>query len=730
LGGRPSNTLLVAALAALSCWRSAAAQLPPSAYARAEQFLGWNLTPLVARDSVVPVWLTPYKFWYRNRLPSGHEYLLVDARAGTQEPLTDESVLSAARATPKPGSANEILSPDGRWAAFIRQYDLWVRDTKTGEEVRLTVDGKARYGYATDSEGWRRSERPVLAWSPDSRRIATYRLDERRVGDMYLVRTKTGRPELYSYPYALPGDSVIPTMERFIFDVTTRSATRIDFAPDAQRFTTCCGTFRDTVWSDVQWADDGSRFYFASVSRDYKRVALVEADATTGRTRVLLREEVPTYFESNERYNGVQNWRVISGGREVLWFSQRDGWGHLYLYNAATGALENRVTQGQWLVGDVLFVDPATRTVLFTAYGRELGRNPYYRFLYRVGLDGTGLELLTPEDANHEVRVSPTGEYLIDTFSRTGAAPVTVLRDAHGQVRKVLQQGDIARLLALGWRAPESFVTHARDGNTPLHGLLFRPTGFVPGRKYPLIVYIYPGPQQGSVTTYAFAAGYTGHPQALAELGFIVMQLDGLGTPLRSKAFHDAWYAQLGDGGIDDQVTSVRQLAARYPEIDLDRVGIYGHSGGGFASTAAILKHPELFKVAVSGAGNHDNRGYTGYWGERYQGLLARDSADDNYRLQANPEFAAGLKGKLLLMFGTMDDNVHPNLTLQVVDALISGNADFDLLALPNRNHRFSSEPYVIRRTWDYFVKNLLGLEPPTQYRLRGPSTIPPSSNP
>lgn len=762
--------LVVGAAMIASC-DDLAAQMPASTYARAERFLGWNIDSLVWRDSITPSWIDPWRFWYRDRGPSGDRFVLIDARDGSEQPLFDHESLAAAlsaatsmavsaaalpiqrieqytgsalrfstrdrrrwecyfakrRCSPAPpipaSVANEVRSPDGRLATFIRRHDLWVREVDSGTETRLTYDGERHYGYATDSEGWRRSERPVVIWSPDSRRIATYRLDERNVGEMYLTNTVVGRPRLLAYPYAIPGDTIIPRMERYIFDVPSRTAVRIDFPPDVQRNTTCCGTFRDSAWTDVQWGAESAKLYFASVSRDYRHVALVEADATSGRTRVLLREDAPTFFESNVRYNRQHNWRVIADGREVLWQSERDGWAHLYLYDGTTGRLKNRVTAGAWVVGDVLAVDPTTRTVLFTALGRERGRNPYFRALYRARLDGSRVEMVTPEDANHESYLSPTGEYVVDTYSRTGVPPVTVLRDARGREIRTLHRADISRLIAVGWKPPEAFTVMARDGATPVYGLLFRPSTLIPGKSYPVVVYIYPGPQIGSVTTHGFATSYRGNPQALAELGFVVVQVDGLGTPLRSKAFHDAGYGRMGDAGIEDQIAALRQLGARYPELDLKRVGIYGHSGGGFAAASAILRFPQFFSVAVSSAGNHDNRGYTAYWGERYQGLFVRDSAGgDNYRAQANSEIAERFSGKLLLMYGTMDDNVHPNMTLQLVDALIRSNSDVDVLPLPNRNHRFGSEPYVIRRTWDYFVRHLLGTDPPPGYRIRGPS--------
>ena len=341
--------------------------------------------------------------------------------------------------------------------------------------------------------------------------------------------------------------------------------------------------------------------------------------------------------------------------------------------------------------------------------------------MYRVGFDGTGLRLLTPENADHDIRVSPSGTYFIDTYSRRDTIPVTVVRNVDGRVVQTLEEGDITRLLEAGWRWPVSFNVKARDGVTDLYGLLFFPSDFDPGATYPVIDYVYPGPQVGPIGFRGFTVSAArGNAHALAELGFIVFSIDAMGTPLRSKAFHDTYYGNMGDNGIPDHIVALRQLARRYPQIDLDRVGIFGHSGGGFASTDAILRYPDFFKVAVSSAGNHDNRSYDYTWGEKYQGLVKKDDdGTDSFDSQANQNLAENLKGKLLLMYGTLDDNVHPNATLLVIDELIKHNKDFDLIVMPNRNHGYANEPYVVRRTWDYFVKHLRGEEPPREFKLR-----------
>jgi dipeptidyl aminopeptidase/acylaminoacyl peptidase len=391
------------------------------------------------------------------------------------------------------------------------------------------------------------------------------------------------------------------------------------------------------------------------------------------------------------------------------------------LYDLATGKLKNQITSGDFVVTELLRVDEKARLLYFLADGREKGRDPYFDHLYRVGFDGSGLTLLTPEDAQHEVTFSPTGRYFVDSYSKADAARVCVLRDADGKLLATLEKADVSKLEAAGWKAPERIAVKARDGATDLYGLMFKPTNLDPAKKYPIVNYIYPGPQSGSLGVYgrSFAAA-RGDAQALAELGFIVVMIDGMGNPQRSKSFHDAYYGNMGDNTLPDQVAGMRELALRYAWIDIERAGIAGHSGGGYAAADAMFRYPDFFKVGVSEAGNHDNREYEDDWGERYQGLLSKSEKGTNYDDQANQNIAKNLKGHLLLAHGTMDTNVPPYNTLLVVNALIKANKDFDLLLLPNRHHGFGSEPYMVRRRWDYFVRYLLGAEPPKEYELKG----------
>jgi dipeptidyl aminopeptidase/acylaminoacyl peptidase len=395
-----------------------------------------------------------------------------------------------------------------------------------------------------------------------------------------------------------------------------------------------------------------------------------------------------------------------------LWFSESSDWGHLYLGDLASGKIKRQISSGEWAVQQVLSVDRGTRQVLFMGASREPG-DPYFQSLYRLSLDDGEPVLLTPESAHHRVDFARSERYFLDTYSTPTTAPVSVIRSAEGELVMQLASPQLDGLRAAGWVAPEPFVTKARDGQTAIHGLLYKPSRFDPDSSYPVLNYLYPGPQTGSVGSRAFSAARR-DKQAIAELGFVVVELDAMGTPGRSKSFHDAYYGNMGDNGLPEQVAGIRELAQSRPWMDLERVGIWGHSGGGFASTAAILRYPEFYKVAVSGAGNHDNRNYEDDWGEKWQGLLE----GANYDNQANQLLADRLQGKLLLAHGLMDDNVHPSNTLLVVQALIDAEKDFDLLLLPNADHGFGNSRYFMKKRWDYFLRHLAGVEPVAEFRF------------
>jgi dipeptidyl aminopeptidase/acylaminoacyl peptidase len=739
-------------------------------YARAEQFLGYNTTRLVLHADVRPTWIAKDRFWYRTTTGHGLEFVLVDPASRTRTPAFDQPRLATALTaagtptagpyhlpfttfefaddgrtltfdigtahwrcelsgytcahgtdgTGRPGAPPEARSPDGKRAVFIRDFNLWVRELPSGPERQLTHDGVTDFGYATDNAGWTHSDRPIVLWSPDSRKVATYQQDQRGVGEMYLVETRVGHPVLHAWKYPLPGDDTVTTIQRVVIDVDSGRVVRLRMPPDQHRSTLCDHiACRGGDLSDVQWSPDGTHLAIVSTSRDHRHEQLRVADAATGEVRDVLDESVATFFESGA---GRINWQYLPASGEAIWFSERDNWGQLYLYDLQTGRLKNAITSGEGDVTQVLYVDQSNRTVYFLAVGREKGRDPYFAHLYRVGFDGSHLTLLTPENATHDVSFSPSGRYFVDSYSRPDVPPVAAVRDPSGKVVTTLEMGDISGLSATGWKPPIPFTVKARDGTTDLYGLMYRPTKFDSARTYPIVNHIYPGPQSGSVGTRSFVSA-RGDAQALAELGFIVIELDGMGTPLRSKKFHEAYYGDMGDNTLPDQVAAMKELAQRYRWIDLTRAGIYGHSGGGFAAADAMFRYPDFFKVGISEAGNHDNREYEDDWGEKWQGLLVRNAdGTTNYDSQANQSIAKNLKGHLLLAHGLMDDNVPPYNTLLVEHELMKANKDFDLILFTDRGHGFGADPYMIRRRWDYFVRYLLGAEPPQGYELHPPA--------
>jgi dipeptidyl aminopeptidase/acylaminoacyl peptidase len=509
-------------------------------------------------------------------------------------------------------------------------------------------------------------------------------------------------------------------IERVIIGVPAHKVVRLQMPPDQHRSTLCddvsCGP--DGGWDDVQWGPDGKTLAFVSTSRDHKSATLRVADAGTGKVHDVLNETVPTYYESG---NDKVNWTYLPQSHEVIWFSERNNWGNLYLYDLASGKLKHAITTGEGNVTQVLRVDDKSRTLWFRGVGREPRQNPYYQQFYKVSFDGGQPTRLTPEDADHTVMLSPDGKYFVDAYSTTDTPPVTVLRGSDdGKTVASVARGDISRLRATGWVPPQVFTVKARDGKTDLYGVMFKPTHFDPHKKYPVIDYIYPGPQTGSVRSFGFLAA-NGDNQSLAELGFIVVAIDGMGTPWRSKAFHDAYYANMGDNTLPDQVAGIKELGKQHAWIDLERVGIWGHSGGGNATADAMFRYPDFFKVGWAESGNHDNRNYEDDWAEKWQGLLVTNKdGGSNYDDQANQNLAKNLKGHLMLVHGTMDDNVPTSNTLLVVDALIKANRDFDLLLIPNAHHGYAAAtPYATRRRWDYFVHHLAGDTPPKEYELK-----------
>jgi len=401
----------------------------------------------------------------------------------------------------------------------------------------------------------------------------------------------------------------------------------------------------------------------------------------------------------------------------VIWYSEKDDWGHLYLYDLETGKLKNQITKGEFVVTQLLKMDEKNRKLYFLANGKEKGRDPYFSHFYSIDFSGKNLKLLTPEDGNHSVSIAPDRNYFVDTYSQPNVAPVSVLRDLNGKMITELEKSDLSKLEAVGWKPPTPIKVKSADGKWDLYGLMFTPTDLDKAKKYPVVNYIYPGPQGGGVGSRSFAP-VRGDHQALAELGFIVVVIDGTCNPDRSKSFHDACYGNMADNTLKDQIAGIKQLANKYGYLDLDRVGVWGHSGGGFATASAMFNYPEFYKVGISESGNHDSRNYEDDWGERYIGLMKVDEeGKSNYDDQANAVLAENLQGKLMLAHGGLDDNVPPYNTYLVVDALIKANKDFDLVIFPNARHGYGNDSnYMMRKRWDYFVTHLMGATPPKEF--------------
>ena len=519
-------------------------------YERAEKFMAYNTTPLVFRNGVRPNWLAGDRFWYHVTTREGGEFIMVDPAKGTRAPAFDHVKLAAALSTAAGskydaahlpfteidpsadgssvafnlsgrryscdvagakceaegaaeagsgrggrgggrggrggrggGGRAESLSPDGKKAVFIREDNLWVRELATGKQTQLTKDGLKDFGYSTDNAGWSSSDRPIVAWSPDSRRVATFQQDQRGVGEMYLVNTQVGHPTLRAWKYPLPGDPVVTTIQRVIVDVDDPHVVRFDMPPDQHRSTLCDDIACRGGWDDVQWDAGGTQVAFVSTSRDHKQETLRIADAVTGKVRDVFEEKVDTFFESG---NGRVNWFFMPATKEVIWFSERENWGQLYLYDVSTGKLKNHITSGDGNVTQLLHVDEKNRVAFFLGVGKEKGRDPYFFHLYRVNLDGTGQKLLTPEDANHDITLSPDGAYFVDSYSKPDTPPVAVVRDAEGSQRApTLETADISKLLATGWKPPQPIVMKARDGVTDIYGLMFKPSNLDPATQVP-----------------------------------------------------------------------------------------------------------------------------------------------------------------------------------------------------------------------------------------------------
>ncbi len=709
-----------------------------------------------------PSWIErTNRFWYRKTVPGGYAFIVVDAASLSKAPAFDQEKLAAALAKvsgekvaslklpffmirfagdgksvefeafgsrwscdlasyeckklgpaerrgggfsmwergPKPqaASAEAKTSPDGKWEAFIRNYNVWarVKGADKKDDFPLSFDGGEGDYYTYES----------IAWSADSKNMAAYRLRRGYHRVIQYVESSPAdqlQPRYPTMEYAKPGDAL--DIERpVLFHVAAKERVEIDPALFGNPY----------EMSEIVWRKDGRAFTFEYNQRGHQVYRVIEVDAAAGRPRALISEEPETFFD----YSGKKYRRDLSDGGEIVWMSERDGWNHLYLYDGATGRVKNQITKGEWVVRGVEAVDEDKRQVVFQASGDDPAIDPYYVRLYRINLDGTGMTLLSGGNFHHATAWSADKAFFVDTRSRVDAPPVMELRDGRdGKVVMTVESADIAPLIKAGWKAPEVFTAKARDGKTDIWGIIIRPTNFDPKKKYPVIEYIYAGPHSSFVpkSFIPFSA-----MQTLAELGFIVVQVDGMGTSNRSKAFHDVCWKNLGDAGFPDRILWHKAIAAKYPWYDITRVGIYGNSAGGQNALGAVLFHPEFYKVSVSSCGCHDNRMDKIWWNEQWMGW----PLGPEYAASSNVDNAWRLQGKLLLIVGEMDTNVDPSSTMQVVNALIKADKFFDLLVIPGGGHGMGGA-YGERKMADFFVRNLLRAEPPDRNGVGPQKTI------
>ena len=586
------------------------------------------------------------------------------------------------------GFRNELTgrpdtSPDKKMTAFIRDYNLWIRMLKEKKEYQLSYDGGIGKYYSAS-----------VYWSPDSKKIMAYKVIPAEKHMISYVESSPAdqvQPKYYTYEYPKPGDAV-PQFFPQIFDVTEKKHIVVDETMIPNQYDL----------ENFRWDSLGTSLTFEYNKRGHQVYRVMRIDAGTGKMSVIIDEQSPTFID----YSGKRYRYDVKNTGEIIWASERDGWNHLWLYDGNTGKVKNQITKGDWVVRGVVSVDEKERNIIFRASGREKG-DPYLIHYYRIGFDGSGLTHLTPADGNHEAVFSGDGKYFVDTWSRVDLPPVSVIRSsADGSEVLKLAEADVKDLLATGWQYPEVFTAKGRDGLTDIWGIIIRPLNYDPSRKYPVIENIYAGPHSSFVPK-TFRPTF-GNMNSLAELGFIVVQIDGMGTSNRSKKFHDVAWKNIKDAGFPDRILWMKAAAEKYPYIDVERVGVYGTSAGGQNSAAALLFHPEFYDVAVSSCGCHDNRMDKIWWNEAWMGW----PVDQSYIESSNVENAWRLKGKLLLINGEMDNNVDPASTTQFADALIKAGKDFDYLLVPGMQHS-SGGTYGERRRQDFFVENLLGVKAP-----------------
>jgi dipeptidyl-peptidase-4 len=734
----------------------------------AEKFRADNLIPKYGDLAVNASWIEESDiFWYSFKTSAGKNYYYVNAALRSRQPMFDSRYMAAELRKITHHPYNELdlpikdikfekkstskftfmvdslkfmfditnqkldlkdtikekkdptwpsYSPDSTWIAYTKNHNLFLMKAKDKDsvEIQLTTDGERYYSYARNSEDTTKNKktRAAIEWFKNSKKLFIERQDERKVKDLFVIDVLAQpRPKLETYRYSMPGEEFVPQTELIVFDVASKGRVNVDLKKWKDQTI-------NVFWTSQKAAD---KLIVLRKDRPLKKLDICLVNAETGAVSLLFSEETWPYF--NDDYTRLS---VLNEGNDIIWWSERTGWGQLYLYDGK-GKLKNQITNGYFVTGRVERIDTLGRNIYFEAYGKEPGVHPYYSMKYKASIDNGGMSLITKEPANHSFSMSKSNKYFVDTYSRVDMVPKAVLRDNNGNPILDLETADLSQLYKTGWKMPQTITVKAKDGVTDLYGVMYKPFNFDSTRKYPVISYVYPGPQTESVP-YGFTVS-GGKNIALAQLGFIVVNFGHRGgSPMRSNYYHTFGYNDLRDYALADDKYGIEQLADMYKFIDLDKVGIYGHSGGGFMSTAAILSYPDFYKVAVSSAGNHDNNIYNQWWGETHNGVTeiekkvkvkgeVKDSTKKEEikisfkgEVEKNQDLAKNLKGYLLLVHGDIDNNVHPGNTLRVVDQLIKANKRFDFMMLPGQRHPFgNATAYFDRMMWYYFAEHLLG---------------------
>lgn len=757
------NIVKLTTLSVICCWCTVLSAQKAD-YRQAEKFrkAGGEIGSL----SVKPNFLKKSdKFWYSYKTGEGTQYYFVDPAKGVKQYLFENDYLAQelTKITSKPYNIKALpvkdiefkedgatikfeveklkyeynintrvltqgdsvkkeeknewatFSPDSTYMVFARNHNLYVmrKGDKDSVETQLTTDGEKFFSYASNERDTSSKRMGARArWFKDSKKVYVQRSDNRKVKDLWVIDVLSARPKLEEYRYAMTGDKEVSQYELSVIDVASKKMVRIE-----------TDKWKDQSLGVIHAGKESEKLFFERRRRTCDELDVCVANTETGEVKVLINEKSKPYF--NDQMYEIS---VLNEGKDLIWWSERTGWGHFYHYDGE-GRLKNQITSGEWVAGNMVRIDTVGRTIYFEGYGKEKGRHPYYSFIYKAHIDRQGTSLLTPEDANHKTEMSESGRYMVDNYSRVDLEPKSVLRDNNGKVILELVRPDLKRLYEMGWKMPERFTVKAKDGVTDLYGVMWKPFNFDSTKHYPIISYVYPGPQTEALIVDFTTTGVYNAP--LAQLGFVVVNFGHRGgSPQRDKWYHTYGYDNLRDYALADDKYGIEQLADRYPFIDATKVGIFGHSGGGFMSTAALCTYPDFYSAAVSSAGNHDNNIYNKWWGETHHGVTEvkktvkdtvngdREEISFKSKVPANQELVKNFKGYLLLVTGDVDNNVHPGNTYRMADALIQAGKNFDMVVLPGQRHGFRDKPseFYQRKMWFHFAKYLLGDYSADQY--------------